>query len=150
MSQTLEVALFLSMNGKAREAIAFYQHHLDAELHLLVTYGDMEGRDATLRVAEENRNKVSHSVLTIGKSKVMIAEEPMDPGEPCNAGNQMSLCIQSADLDEIRSFYTRLITDERVRVITPLAPNIFSEAYGIVQDPFGVYIQLMYDKRLAK
>lgn len=30
----------------------------------------------------------------------------------------------------------------------PLASSIFSKAYGIIQDPFGIQIQLMYDNRL--
>lgn len=35
-----------------------------------------------------------------------------------------------------------------MKIIAPLEKNVFSEAYGIIEDPFGVQIQLMYDKRL--
>lgn len=35
--------------------------------------------------------------------------------------------------------------DERVRVIVPLSSNVFSKAYGIIEDPFGIQIQLIYD-----
>ncbi|HDR5275248.1 TPA: VOC family protein, partial [Bacillus thuringiensis] len=35
-----------------------------------------------------------------------------------------------------------------VKIISPLEKNIFSEAYGIIEDPYGIQIQLMYDKRL--
>lgn len=41
MSATLEVAIFLSMNGKAKEAIHFYKKHFNAEELFLVTYQDM-------------------------------------------------------------------------------------------------------------
>jgi PhnB protein len=51
-------------------------------------------------------------------------------------------------LDEIQQFYNSLITDERVRIIVPLASNIFSKAYGIIEDPFGIQIQLSFDERL--
>jgi len=41
------------------------------------------------------------------------------------------------------------IRDDRVRIIVPLSSNVFSKAYdGIIEDPFGIQIQLMFDERL--
>lgn len=148
MSTTLEVAFFLSMNGRASEAIEFYKTHFHAKELLIVTYEDMAKRDESLHLTDENKHYISHSVLAIGKTKIMIAEDTMDPKEKYTIGNNTSLCIQSADLDEIRQFYESLTSDERVRIIVPLASNVFSKAYGIIEDPFGIQIQLMYDDRL--
>mgnify|MGYP001264842525 CR=1 FL=1 len=148
MSTTLEAAFFLSMNGRAKEAIDFYKTHFHAEELLLVTYEEMAQRDHTLKLTDENKHYISHSVLAIGKTKIMIAEDTMDPSETYTVGNNTSLCIQSADLSEITRFYTSLTSDDRVRVIVPLASNVFSKAYGIIEDPFGIHIQLMYDERL--
>ncbi|MFP7494603.1 VOC family protein [Terribacillus saccharophilus] len=146
---TLEIAVFLSMDGKAKEAIAFYKEHLQAEELLLVSYMDMAERDAGMMLTEENKDYISHCVLRIGRSNLMIAEETMDPREQYEAGNNFSLCIQSANLAEIRLFYQNMMRDSRVKVIQPLEANVFSEAYGVVRDPFGVDIQLMYDPRLS-
>nr|WP_206110238.1 VOC family protein [Paenibacillus aquistagni] len=146
---TLEIAIFLSMNGKAKEAILFYKKHLQAEELMLVTYADMAKRDPSFVLTEDNKDFISHSVLQIGKTKLMIAEETMDPNEPYQLGNHCSLCLQSADLAEIQHFYGQLTGDNRVQIIEPLRENAFSKAYGIVQDPYGVHIQLMYDPRLA-
>ncbi|WP_420539802.1 VOC family protein [Paenibacillus polymyxa] len=148
MSTTLEVAIFLSMNGKAKEAIAFYKKHFNAEERFLVTYQDMAQRDSSIQLTDENKDYISHSVLLIGRTKVMIAEEPMNPNEEYTVGNNISLCIQSADIEEIEHFYHSLITDERVKIIVPLSSNVFSQAYGIVEDPFGIQIQFMFDHRL--
>ncbi|OEH94374.1 VOC family protein [Bacillus solimangrovi] len=145
---TLEIAVFLSMHGKASEAIHFYKKHLNAKELMLVTYSDMAKRDRSLVLTEENKDYISHSVLQIGKTKLMVAEDTMDPNETYNVGNNFSLCLQSANLTEIQTFYNNLTSDDRVQIITPLSKNIFSEAYGIVQDPFGVQIQMMYDERL--
>lgn len=145
---TLEVALFLSMNGQADEALSFYKKHFDAKELLVVTYADMAKRDPEFALTDENKHFISHSVLQIGKTKIMIAEEQMNPAESFKLGNNFSLCIQSADLAEIKEFYTNLLTDKRVKIIMPLNKNVFSEAYGIVEDPFGIQIQLMYDNRL--
>ncbi|KAF6576240.1 VOC family protein [Paenibacillus sp. EKM212P] len=148
MSTTLEVAIFLSMKGKAKEAIHFYKKHLNAKELFLVTYQDMAQRDSSIQLTDENKNYISHSVLSIGKSKVMIAEDTMNISEKYTVGNNTSLCIQSADLEEIKRFYNSLITDDRVKIIVPLSNNVFSQAYGIIEDPFGIQIQLMFDHRL--
>jgi PhnB protein len=148
MSRTLEIAIFLSMNGKAQEAINFYKKHFNAEELLHITYQDMAKRDNTIQITDENKNHITHSILLIGKTKVMIAENTMDSNEKYKVGNNTSLCIQSADLTEIEHFYNSLITDNRIRIIVPLSNNVFSEAYGIIEDPFGIQIQLMFDNRL--
>ncbi|GAV14790.1 VOC family protein [Paenibacillus sp. NAIST15-1] len=148
MSATLEVAIFLSMNGQAREAIHFYKQHLNAKELLVVTYQDMAKRDSSITLTEDNKNQITHSVLSIGRTKIMIAEDTMNPGKAYTVGNNTSLCIQSADLEEVERFYASLITDKRVRIIVPLSSNIFSKAYGIIEDPFGIHIQLMFDSRL--
>lgn len=149
MSTTLEVIVFLSMNGKAQEAINFYKKHLNAEQLMLVTYETMmKMGDKSIEVTDENKNYITHSILKIGKTKIMLAENTMDTNEEYKVGNNSSLCIQSADLEEIQQFYNSLITDKRVRIIIPLDRNIFSEAYGIIEDPFGIQIQLCFDNRL--
>ncbi|WP_226000798.1 VOC family protein [Paenibacillus sp. BJ-4] len=148
MSTTLEVAIFLSMNGKAKEAIHFYKNHFNAEELLLVTYQDIAKRDSSIQLTDDNKNYISHSVLSIGRTKVMIAEDTMNNSEEYTVGNNTSLCIQSADLEEIEQFYNSLITDDRVKIIVPLSNNMFSKAYGIIEDPFGIQIQLMFDDRL--
>lgn len=148
MSATLEIAIFLSMNGKAKEAIDFYRKHFNAEELLRVTYQQIADRDSSIQLTDENEDYITHSVLLVGRTKVMIAEDPMNTNEEYTVGNNTSLCIQSADLEEIEQFYNSLITDDRVKIIVPLSSNMFSKAYGIIEDPFGIQIQLMFDERL--
>ncbi|MBE5106288.1 VOC family protein [Bacillus thuringiensis] len=145
---TLEIAIFLSMNGQAKEAINFYTRNLEAKKLMIVTYEELANRDSSFKITSENKDHIAHSVLQIGNTKLMIAEDTMKPNERYNVGNNMSLCIQSANLEEIQKFYNNLISDKHVKIISPLEKNIFSEAYGIIEDPYGIQIQLMYDKRL--
>ncbi|MEI2466140.1 VOC family protein [Niallia taxi] len=148
MNTTLEAAIFLSMNGKAKEAIEFYKTHFHAKELLLVTYQDMAKRDTSMKITEDNKDFIAHSVLSIGKTKVMIAEETMNTSEAYTVGNNISLCIQSADQTEIEHFYNSVTSDNRVKVILPLSNIIFSKAYGVIEDPFGIQFQLMFDDRL--
>ncbi|MHA4410880.1 VOC family protein [Bacillus cereus] len=145
---TLEIAIFLSMNGQAKEAINFYTRNLEAKKLMVVTYEELAKRDRSFKITSENKEHIAHSVLQIGNTKLMIAEDTMNTNERYNVGNNMSLCIQSTNLEEIQRFYNNLISDKHVKIISPLEKNIFSEAYGIIEDPYGIQIQLMYDKRL--
>lgn len=106
--------------------------------------------DPSMAVEAGKEKWISHSILEVGVHRIMLAEETMIPKSGYNVGNNISLCIQSADKEEIERLYNSLIKDTRTEVITPLGRIIFSEAYGIVKDPFGVIIQLNYDKRLSK
>lgn len=145
-----EVVTFLSMNGRGAEAIDFYTKHLNAKVIFKVTYEDMTKMDPTMVVESGKEQWISHSILQVGVHKIMIAEETMVPKEDYILGNNVSLCLQSADKEEIEELYNSLTQDQRTKVISPLGKVVFSEAYGIVRDPFGMLIQLNYDERLAK
>lgn len=117
---TLEIAIFLSMNGQAKEAINFYTRNLEAKKLMVVTYEELAKRDRSFKITSENKEHIAHSVLQIGNTKLMIAEDTMNTNERYNVGNNMSLCIQSANLEEIQRFYNNLISDKHVKIISPL------------------------------
>lgn len=145
-----EVVTFLSMNGRGAEAIDFYTLHLNAKVIFKVTYEDMKKMDPSMVLESGKERWISHSILEVGVHKIMLAEETMVPNLEYNLGNNISLCIQSANRQEIEDMYTSLTQDSRTEVIRPLGHIVFSEAYGILKDPFGILIQLNYDKRLVK
>lgn len=145
-----EVVTFLSMNGQTAEAIAFYKKHLQASVLMKVTYEDLKNMDPTFEVEQGKEQWITHSVLQVGMHKMMLAEETMVPELDYIVGNNISLCIQSADREKIERMYASLLQDPRTEVIRPLGKLVFSEAYGIVKDPFGVLIQLNHDARLAE
>lgn len=117
---TLEIAIFLSLNGQAKEAINFYTRNLEAKKLMVVTYEELAKRDRSFKITSENKEHIAHSVLQIGNTKLMIAEDTMNTNERYNVGNNMSLCIQSANLEEIQRFYNNLISDKHVKIISPL------------------------------
>ena len=115
---TLEIAIFLSMNGQARRRLTLYTSFRSQKL-MVVTYEELAKRDSSFKIKSENKDHIAHSVLQIGNTKLMIAEDTMKPNERYNVGNNMSLCIQSANLEEIQRFYNNLISDKHVKIISP-------------------------------
>ncbi|GEM_PF-116613 len=139
--QQLEAIPFLSLNGRAAEAIEFYRRTLDAQVLLKVSYAEMAKMDPHFHYEKGQEHHITHSVLQIGSTKLMVAEEPMDPTRSWSAGNDFSLCLQSRDHETIVRMYDQLTKDERTTVLVPLAANSFSSGYGAVRDPFGIVFQ---------
>lgn len=137
-----EVIPFLSLKGKAADAIAFYEKYLGAKVLFKKNYKEMKEMNPHFHYEAGQDEYITHSVLEIGTDKLMIAEEEMDPSKPWQLGNSFSLCIQSKDRQVIRHLYESLVQHEKVTVLTPLAQNSFSPGYAIIRDPFGVVIQL--------
>jgi PhnB protein len=143
---TFEVIPFLSFNGRAAQAISFYEQHLDAKVLLKVTYKQMKEMDPAFSYPDGQEEYITHAVLEIGRNKIMLNEEQIDTTRPWQMGDRFSFCIQSKDESTIQTLYRRVTEHKEVTVLAPLAPNRFSPAYGIVRDPFGVVIQLAATK----
>lgn len=143
---SIEITPFLSLNGKAKNAINFYEKYLQAKVLFIKNYQEFKEMDATFNYSEGEEEYISHSVLEIGKSTLMIADEIMSKSKKEIVGTNFSLCVQSSNQQEIENIYNALIENENVEVIVPLAPNVFGYVYGIVEDPFGVTIQLLNEK----
>ncbi|WP_154896647.1 VOC family protein [Paenibacillus illinoisensis] len=137
-----EVIPFLSMNGDAAAAIAFYEKVLGAKVLFKKSYKEMKEMNPGFEYPGGQDEYITHSVLKIGVNKIMIAEEAMDPERPWQLGNSTSLCIQSKDKSTMDQLYTSLVQHEDVKVLVPYEQNEFSPGYGIVRDPFGIAIQL--------
>jgi len=133
---------FLSLNGRATEAIEFYKRHLGARVVFLKTNEDMKEYDPEYKFEETQAKCIAHSVLTIGENQIFISDEIMNGDSQLRVGNSMSLCIESASLETIEGIYRSLISEPGVRVVVPLDKNMFSPGYGSVEDPFGTLIQL--------
>jgi PhnB protein len=143
-----ELITYLSMNGRGAEAIDFYTNSINAKVVIKVTYEDMKRMDPSMTVEAGKEQWIAHSILEVGIHKIMISEETMVPKQDYVVGNHISLCLQSSNREEIETVYQRLVADSRTEVVVPLGNIVFSEAYGVIKDPFGILVQLNYDKRL--
>ena len=70
----------------------------------------------------------------------MIAEDTMNTNERYNVGNNMSLCIQSANLEEIQRFYNNLISDKHVKIIS--ARKIYLVKHMVLLKILMAYISI--------
>jgi len=128
----MEVQPYLFFEGRAEEAIEFYQKVLGAEVTGLMRMKEApEGGGPPLPPGSEN--KVMHAALKIGDSVVM-ASDGMVSGKPNFAG--ISLTISAKDTAEAERVFKAL--GEGGKVQMPLTKTFFAEKFGSVADKFGV------------
>ncbi|MDG0811001.1 VOC family protein [Cohnella rhizosphaerae] len=132
---------FIQLDGRAREAIQFYENALGAEVTFSQTFG--AGPGASDAMPETMKNRIAHSELKIGDAQLMVAD--CEPGKNPLEGDLLTICITTPDADQATRMYNALREDGTV--ITPLGAFHFSPAYGVVKDKFGVTFQCFTSRR---
>ncbi|UQZ34418.1 hypothetical protein C2I18_13355 [Paenibacillus sp. PK3_47] len=128
---------FILLEGTAKEAVAFYQESLGAQLLFMQTVGEgPQNPDAPL--SEEEKAKIAHSVLKVGDAAIFVAD--LDKGQALRRGNGINICLTVEDAGDARQLYNAL--REGGEVVAELGPAYFSPAYGMVTDKFGVDFQI--------
>ncbi|GAE06479.1 VOC family protein [Paenibacillus sp. JCM 10914] len=109
----MEVQLtpFIMLDGHAKEAIAFYEQALDAQVVFQQTYGEAPG-EAGQAVPESGRDRVAHSVLKIGGADLFVADS--EPGVSFPHSKQVNICITVSDQEQARRYYDSLREGGRV------------------------------------
>ncbi|HEY8909550.1 MAG TPA: VOC family protein [Desulfosporosinus sp.] len=140
---SLKLTSFIQvMDGRAKEAIEYYQEVLDAKVIFMQTLGDGP-KDEVSKFKEDQLGLIAHSVLKIGESEIMVSDSI--PGVPLEKGNQISICITSNDISQTKQLYEKL--KENGKIILELNELYFSPAYGMLVDKFGVTFQIFTTKR---
>ncbi len=124
----LGVSPYLAFKGNCREAIAFYQSGLDAEILFSQTVGESPMSD--LGPAQN----IMHCTIKVGTSTIMMCDDPR-PDAVGGSGN-ISLAIGLNDPERAKRIFGNLAKDGSV--IMPLEKTYWAEAFGMVTDKFGV------------
>ena len=135
----MQVAPYLSFEGRCEEALNFYQQALGAQIGMLMRSKDMPPSDAPSPpegcVPEGGipGEKIIHSAFTVGGSTLM-ATDGMNSGKADFKGISLSLTADSEA--EAQRLFTALADGGQVQM--PLSKTFFSPAFGMVADRFGV------------
>jgi PhnB protein len=130
------------MDGRAKEAIEYYQEILLAKVIFMQTIGQGPKNEVS-KFKEDQLELIAHSVLKIGETEIMVSD--LIPAFPFQKGNQISICITCDDISMTKEFYEKLKVNGKV--IVELSEIYFSPAYGIVTDKFGVTFQIFTNRK---
>ncbi|TQR37373.1 VOC family protein [Brevibacillus brevis] len=131
---SMRTTSFIMLDGKAAEAIEFYQEALNSKLLFKTTYG--EGKNAE-SLPEEGKKRIAHAVLQTGENDMMVAD--LFPGQPYVIGNQVNICITATQQSEIEEMFNKL--SEKGQVLFPLQKTEFSPCFGMVKDLYNITFQ---------
>jgi PhnB protein len=113
-------------DGKAREAMEFYQSVLGGELNVM-TFGDM-GADGDIA------GQVMHAQLETPAGYTLMASDA-PPGMEPSGGSDIQVSL-SGDDDDLRGYFAKL--SEGGSVTMPLEKQMWGDEFGMLVDPFGV------------
>ena len=124
---------YLFLDGRCEEAIEFYRKALGAEVEMLMRFKDCPEPAQPGMVPPGSENKVMHSCLRIGDTRVM-ASDGHCLGKPNFQGFSLSLTVpNAAEADRV---FAALGNGGQVQM--PLNKTFFSPRFGMVADRFGV------------
>ena len=123
---------YLSFDGRCEEAIEFYRKAVGAEVEMLMRYKDCPDPQPGM-ITPGTENKVMHSCLKIGESRVMASDGHCQ-GKPGFQGFSLSLTVP----DEAAAERAFKALGDGGNVQVPLTKTFFSPRFGVVADRFGV------------
>ncbi len=129
---------YLILNGNGREAIAFYEKALGAQVLGVMTFGEMPP-NPDHPTPDEVKDRIMHAHLKVGESDLMLSDTM--PGMEHQAGNHLNISVVTDDADQSRRIFDALA--EGGQVTMPMQQTFWSPAYGQVTDRFGVPWQVM-------
>ena len=124
---------YLFLDGRCEEAIEFYRKALGAEVEMLMRFKDSPEPPQPGMVPPGSENKVMHSCLRIGDSRVMASDGHCQ-GKANFQG--FSLSLTAANAAEADRVFAALANGGQVQL--QLTKTFFSPRFGMVADRFGV------------
>lgn len=133
---TVKLTPYITLEGRAKEAIQFYVDVIGAEVISTITYGEMPEMPSTF--TDEMKGYVAHAKLKVGDTELMLSDTPID--SPLGNGKRVTICITTNDVEHSRTIYEALRQDGQVNI--PFQEEPFSPGFGDVTDKFGVTFQI--------
>ncbi len=135
---------YLSFEGRAEEAAAFYVKVLGAELEMLMRNDESPEPPPPEMVPPGNEKKVLHMSLRIGDSVVMGSD-----GACSGKANFSGIMLAHSVATEAEAERAFAGLAEGGRVDMPLTRTFFSPKFGMLADKFGVGWMVMVDAPAA-
>lgn len=135
-SGTVKITPYITLEGRAEEAIRFYEGAVGAEVISLITYGEMPEMPSTFN--DEMKHLVAHALVKVGDAEIMLSDTPS--GSSVGDGKRVTICITTTHVEHSRTIFEALRQDGQINV--PFQEESFSPGFGDVTDKFGVTFQV--------
>ena len=136
----MQIQPYLFFDGRAEEAIEFYQKALGAKVEMMMRFKENPDppQDGCAGPPKDAGEKIMHAAFKVGDALVM-ASDGMCLGKPAFQGFSLTLTVP--DEAEADRKFAALAKDDQVQM--PLGKTFFSPKFGMVADKFGVSWMVM-------
>lgn len=131
----IQINPYLNFPGSCLEAFEFYRSIFGGEFTYLSRFKDMP-ENSGMPVAEEDREKILHVSLPIGKNILMGSDVASNQEPPAKYGNHIQMTLSIPDQEEGRRVFEAL--SEGGQVFMPLQQTFWSPLFGMLIDRYGI------------
>lgn len=133
---------YLNFQGNAEEAFNFYQSVFGGEYVGGITrFRDSPEAD---NISEEDKNKVMHIALPIGKGNILMASDSLESmDQRVIQGNNLYISIQTDSKEEADRLYDGLSAGGVIEM--ELQNTFWGDYFGMFTDKFGVKWMVSYN-----
>ena len=125
---------YLNFNGKTEEAFKFYQSVFGGELSDINRFKDMPDAE---NIPEQDRDKVMHVSLPIGKGNVLMGSDIMGSmASNFKPGNNFYISVSPQSREETERIFKELSQGGKVEM--DLDETFWGSYFGMFQDKFGI------------
>lgn len=133
---------YLNFDGNAEEAFRFYHSVFGGELSIR----KMTEAPGSENLPENERNRVMHVSLPIGKGQFLMASDCLpSAGHQLTVGNNNYICITPDSRAEADRLFNGLSAGGKVEM--PMADMFWGDYFGSFQDKYGVYWMINFSTR---
>ena len=129
---------YLTFNGNAAEALAFYEKALNGKVLFQQSFGESPMSD---QVQESDKNKVMHATFEAGNLKFMVSDAM--PGQQVHPGSNLSLSLNFFSIADIDKTFNALA--EGGQVTMPLQDTFWGARFGMLTDRYGINWMFNHD-----
>lgn len=133
---TVKLTPYITLEGRTKEAIQFYEQAIGAEVLSIITYGEMPDMPDTF--TDDLKSLVAHAKLKVDETELMFSDAPGGGSIP--TGKRVTICITTNKVEKSKRIFEALREDGQVNM--PFKEEVFSPGFGDVTDKFGVTFQI--------
>lgn len=127
---------YINFDGKAKQAIDFYEWAFEGTDKKILLAGDMPGLSNT-QMPEQMKSRVAYAQLNICGTTVNFSDMQRD----IQGGGMISLMVHFKAPEKATMIFNRLL--QGGVALMELEPTPYAKLFGWVQDQFGIGWQLI-------
>jgi PhnB protein len=127
---------YLTFDGNAAEALAFYTNALEGKILFQQNFGE-----SPVESKPEDKSRIMHASFEAGDLKFMCSDSM--PGHPLSYGSNISLSLHFKTLESIEKAFAALSIGANVTM--PLQDTFWGARFGMLTDKYKINWMFNYD-----